>query len=92
MQKIVATSRGGAGRPAYAVRLSSETGAGINLDELNRQTREALIDLAAVVADASRRGPTRLAPCGGGALIVHERGDANAELFGELAARLPRKE
>jgi MinD-like ATPase involved in chromosome partitioning or flagellar assembly len=28
-----------------------ETGAEISLDELNRQTRDALIDLAAVVAD-----------------------------------------
>ena len=52
MQKIVGHF---AGR-CRAVRLMPfdphlETGAEISLDELNRQTREALIDLAAVVAD-----------------------------------------
>jgi MinD-like ATPase involved in chromosome partitioning or flagellar assembly len=52
MQKIVGHFEG----RCRAVRLMPfdshlETGAEISLDELKRQTREALIDLAAVVAD-----------------------------------------
>jgi MinD-like ATPase involved in chromosome partitioning or flagellar assembly len=63
MQKIV----GHFAERCRAVRLMPfdahlETGAEISLDELNRETREALIDLAAVVADgfpgADRRGLT----------------------------------